>query len=59
MHVMIQSDGCDLLNHVRRIDWLKALAVYFIDEEKESSLQFGKVFFSPFSYSSPHHSFPQ
>ena len=37
-HVMIQTDGYDLLNYmyVQRIDWLKTLAAYFINEEKES-----------------------
>ena len=44
--LMIQADSCALLSHVRRIDWWKVLTVYFIDEEKESLLQFGKVFLS-------------
>ena len=40
-------DDCGLLNHVWRIVWLKALVVHFINEEKESSLWFGKVFLFP------------
>ena len=37
-------DDCGLLNHVWRIHWLKALVAHFINEEKESSSWFGKVF---------------
>ena len=59
MHMMIQIDNCGLLNHVRRIDWLKALVAYLIDKEEESSLQFGKVYLSPmFIYTLTHQSFP-
>ena len=49
-HVMIQTEGCELLNRVRKIDWLKGLVVYFINEEKESSMQFGKVSFHQCSF---------
>ena len=36
--VMIQTDGCGVLNHKQRIAWLKAFGVYFIDKGKKSSL---------------------
>ena len=45
-HMTIWADGFDLLNHMQRMDWLKALAAYFINEEKERSLRSRKVFLS-------------
>ena len=36
--MMIQTDGCGLLNHKQRIAWLKAFGVCFIDKGKKSSL---------------------
>lgn len=44
--VMIGTDGCSILNLAWKIDWLKALAAYFIDEEKEGKSQFSQIFSS-------------
>ena len=46
-HVRIWANGCGSLNHMSTIDWLQDLAVYFITKQKESSLQFNKVFLPP------------
>ena len=58
--MMIPTDGYGLLNHVQTINWLEALAAYFIDKEKESSRPFDKAFLSPtFIYYSIRRTFPR
>ena len=41
---MIWTDGYGLLVHMQRIDWVKALEVYFIDKEMESAIRQGFPF---------------
>ena len=57
MNVTIPTDGCGVL-HVSQVQSINLVA-YFIDEEKDSSLQFGKVFLSlVFINTSIHQRFP-
>ena len=60
MHTMIRTSDCGLLNDAWRINGLKDLAVHFINEEEEGSLQFSKVLISShkmFTYASTQQSF--